>query len=99
MPVATSTGAIVFSDLVGFTEFTARAGDERALALVERQEELVRELLPPDARIVKQLGDGLLMFFTRVDEALTTTLCLVERWSIRCPTPGRCGSRSSVRWW
>jgi class 3 adenylate cyclase len=80
MPVATSSGAIVFSDIVGFTEFTARAGDDRALALVERQEELVRELLPPGARIVKQLGDGLLMFFAHVDEALTTTLCLAERY-------------------
>jgi adenylate cyclase len=60
---ATRTGALAFTDLVGFTELTALHGDDVALALVERQEELARSLLPTNARIVKQLGDGLLLFF------------------------------------
>jgi adenylate cyclase len=81
MPVATTTGAIVFTDIVGFTEFTAEFGDERALALVERQEELVRRALPDDARIVKQLGDGLLLFFPGVDGALSTCIELVEQFA------------------
>jgi adenylate cyclase len=78
MPVTGTSGAIVFSDLVGFTEFTAQNGDERALALVDRQEQLVRESLPDRARIVKQLGDGLLLFFDDADAALHTCLDLVS---------------------
>jgi adenylate cyclase len=81
MPVATQSGAIVFSDLVGFTEFTAQFGDEQALALVDRQEQLVLESLPDGARVVKQLGDGLLLFFEEVDRALDTCLDLADRYA------------------
>ncbi len=59
----TLSGAIAFCDIVGFTELTADHGDEVALALVEHHETLTRSLLPESARIVKQLGDGLLLFF------------------------------------
>jgi adenylate cyclase len=59
----TLTGAIAFTDIVGFTEFTAEHGDGHALALVERHEEITGQTLPVGARIVKQLGDGLLLFF------------------------------------
>jgi class 3 adenylate cyclase len=81
MRVTDGPGAVVFTDLVGFTEFTARFGDDRALALVERQEALVREALPAEARIVKQLGDGLLLFFADVGDALSTCLALAERYA------------------
>ena len=42
-PAATKTaadvwGAIVFTDIVGFTEFTALEGDEQALELLHTQE-------------------------------------------------------------
>jgi adenylate cyclase len=60
---ATLSGAIAFCDIVGFTELTADHGDELALALVEHHESMTRALLPDGARIVKQLGDGLLLFF------------------------------------
>ena len=59
----TLSGAIAFCDIVGFTELTADHGDEVALALVEYHEAMTRALLPDGARIVKQLGDGLLLFF------------------------------------
>lgn len=81
MPIATVAGAIVFTDIVGFTEFTAEFGDERALALIERQEELVRASLPDGARIVKQLGDGLLLFFPHVNDALGTCIDLVGKYA------------------
>ena len=42
-PVQTVSGAIVFTDIAGFTEFTAARGDEAALALLALQERLVRE--------------------------------------------------------
>lgn len=81
MNVTVLTGALAFSDLVGFTEFTARAGDERAIQLVERQEALARAALPPGARLVKQLGDGLLLYFPDACDALLTCLELADRYA------------------
>jgi adenylate cyclase len=72
-------GTVVFTDIVGFTEFTALRGDEEALALLSTQERLVREALPENARIVKELGDGLLLWFPDACEALKTVLELQER--------------------
>jgi adenylate cyclase len=72
-------GTVVFTDIVGFTEYTALRGDERALALLSTQERLVQEALPPGARIVKELGDGLLLWFPDACEALDTTFRLQER--------------------
>jgi adenylate cyclase len=79
MTPATVEGAVVFTDIVGFTEFTAVCGDEEALALLTRQERLVRAALPDGARIVKDLGDGLLLWFPDVAPALQTCLDLQER--------------------
>ena len=74
---ATSTeGTVVFTDIVGFTEFTALQGDEEALALLSTQERLVLSVLPPEARIVKELGDGLLIWFKDACAAVSTTLKL-----------------------
>jgi class 3 adenylate cyclase len=73
------TGTIVFTDIVGFTEFTALKGDADALALLERQEHLVRSVMPADARIVKELGDGLLLWFSNSVGALRGTLALLCR--------------------
>src|SRR4249919_1890126 len=83
MPVATTgakvvAGVIVFTDLVGFTEFTAVRGDDAALALLAVQERLVTAALPRGARIVKELGDGLLLYFPDSASALRTGLTLQE---------------------
>ena len=60
MPVTTTlAGTIVFTDIVGFTQLTDEHGDDLALTLLERQEQLVRRTLPDTARVVKELGDGL----------------------------------------
>ena len=76
---ATSTeGTVVFTDIVGFTEFTALRGDQEAVALLSTQERLVRIVLPPKARIVKELGDGLLIWFEDACDAVSTTLKLQE---------------------
>ena len=44
------TGAVAFTDICGFTEFTAVRGDRDALRLLGTQERLVRGCLPSDAR-------------------------------------------------
>ena len=69
-------GAIVFTDIVGFTELTEQHGDDLALELVEQQERTVRELLPPTGRIVKELGDGLLLWFDDLADGVVTSLAL-----------------------
>lgn len=79
MPVTVATGAIVFTDIVGFTQLTAERGDEIALALLEKQDDLVRRALPECGRVVKELGDGLLLWFDEAPHALDTCLELQRR--------------------
>jgi len=69
-------GAIAFTDIVGFTEYTAIRGDAEAVILLSAQDRLVHEALPEGARIVKELGDGLLIWFTSAAGALQTCLDL-----------------------
>jgi adenylate cyclase len=71
-------GAVAFSDICGFTEFTALRGDDAALRLLAVQDRLVRRRLPHGARIVKELGDGLLLWFPDAESAVTTTLDLQD---------------------
>ena len=72
----TDFGAIVFTDIVGFTELTDVHGDDVALALLERQEQIVSREIPTRARVVKELGDGLLLWFDEPRAALETCLAL-----------------------
>jgi len=69
-------GAIVFTDIVGFTALTDTHGDDVALALLERQERFVRAALPATARVVKELGDGLLLWFDDPCDAIDSSLRL-----------------------
>lgn len=74
-----SAGAIAFTDIVGFTEFTAEHGDAGAMALLDLQDRIVRDALPSGARVVKELGDGLMLWFPDAAVALTTCLELHDR--------------------
>jgi class 3 adenylate cyclase len=85
-PADGTAGAIVFIDIVGFTELTDQHGDDLALELVERQATVVRELLPAGARVVKELGDGLLVWFDDAAAAVATSVLLQERF--RCEQVG-----------
>jgi adenylate cyclase len=73
------TGTVMFTDIVGFTEFTALRGDGEALELLARQERIVQEELSGDARIVKELGDGLMLWFDDACAAINTGIRLQER--------------------
>jgi adenylate cyclase len=53
--------AIAFADLVGFVRFTEEAGEEEAFDLIERFVEAVEETLPGGARVVKNIGDGVMI--------------------------------------
>ena len=55
---------IAFADLVGFVRFTEEEGEEQALDLIERFVEAVEASLPDDARVVKNIGDGVMIVGT-----------------------------------
>ncbi|MBK9178818.1 MAG: adenylate/guanylate cyclase domain-containing protein [Acidimicrobiales bacterium] len=74
-----TTGAIVFTDIVGFTELTNVEGDDVALHLLDRQDDLVRRALPQSGRVMKELGDGLLLWFDDPTAAVETCLALQLR--------------------
>jgi len=82
---AVLSGTIMFTDIVGFTEFNALRGDQEALALLALQERIARELLDGDAseaRIVKELGDGLMLWFADPCAAIETGLSMQERFEV-----------------
>ena len=85
MPARTSPrvrveeGAIAFTDLAGFTEYTAVQGDEAAVRLLSLQERLVRNEIRDRGRIVKELGDGLMLWFGDACDAVVSALTLQER--------------------
>ena len=62
--------AIAFADLAGYTRFTEEEGDEEALSFVERFIEGVTGTLPDDARLVKTIGDEVMVVGSDV-QALT----------------------------
>ena len=53
--------AIAFADLAGYTRLTEEAGEETALDIVERFVEAVEHTLPEDARVVKTIGDEVMI--------------------------------------
>lgn len=72
--MTTATGTIVFTDIVGFTQLTDARGDDFALAMLERQEKVVRDALADCGRVVKELGDGLLLWFDDPRDAVRRCL-------------------------
>jgi adenylate cyclase len=53
--------AIAFADLAGYTKMTEEQGDEEAVTAVERFIEAVETTLPEDARIIKTIGDEVMV--------------------------------------
>ncbi len=71
--------SIVFTDLEGFTGFTARHGDEAALALLAEHHRVVGPLVRSrGGKVVKRLGDGLMLSFPSPEAAVLAALDLVE---------------------
>jgi adenylate cyclase len=52
---------IAFADLAGYTKMTEEQGDEEAVSAVERFTEAVETTLPEDARIIKTIGDEVMI--------------------------------------
>jgi adenylate cyclase len=52
---------IAFADLAGYTRLTEEQGEEEAVSAVERFVEAVEHTLPEDARIIKTIGDEVMI--------------------------------------
>jgi adenylate cyclase len=71
--------SVVFTDLEDFTEWTAREGDEAASELLHAHHRVVEPIIAGrGGRLVKRLGDGLLLTFARPEAAVLACLELVD---------------------
>lgn len=83
---AESTGAstateltVMFTDLEGFTRFTTERGDEVAAGLIAEHQRVVGPIVRSrGGRIVKRLGDGLMLTFPAPEAAVLAAVELVE---------------------
>jgi adenylate cyclase len=78
--------AIAFADLAGYTRYTEEAGEEQALSTVERFIDAVQNTLPDDARIIKTIGDEVMIVAQDV-RALTDWAVGFQRLYRERPTP------------
>lgn len=78
-----------FVDLAGFTALTEAHGDTDAAALIERFEQLTRDSLTDGGRLVKTIGDAVMLVFTTPDAALDGVARLVQACVAEpgCPLP------------
>ena len=77
---AACVGAILFTDLVGFTEYNDAVGDARAYELLDLQANLAGEVVSSftGARVVKELGDGLMIWFDSAEAGLSGAVGLLR---------------------
>ena len=70
---------LVFTDLVGFSEWALRAGDEATLHLLRQFAQVAEPpLLAAGGQVVKRMGDGLMVAFTDPAAAVRATIAAME---------------------
>ncbi len=78
-PRTTTRMAVAFTDLEGFTRFTERNGDDAASQLVADHHRTVGPIVRSrGGRVVKRIGDGLLLTFPEPEAAVLACLELVD---------------------
>jgi adenylate cyclase len=71
--------SIVFTDLEGFTRYTASRGDEAALALLAEHNRATGPVVRSrGGKVVKRIGDGLMLSFPSAESAVMAGLELIE---------------------
>lgn len=75
-----------FIDLTGFTRYTEEEGDIEALDVVENFVRTIEETLPPEATIVKTIGDEVMVVSPDAASLTGWAVALLERFSRR-PQP------------
>ena len=76
---ATREVTVAFADLVGFTRLGEDVEAEDLGAVAQRLEELTAELVEPPVKLVKTIGDAVMLVSKDPDAMLDTVLTLVER--------------------
>jgi class 3 adenylate cyclase len=70
---------LVFTDLVGFSSWSLRAGDEATLKLLRRVSQVVEPpLLEAGGHIVKRMGDGIMAVFSDPATAVRAVITAME---------------------
>lgn len=70
---------LVFTDLVGFSNWSLKAGDDATLTLLRRVAQIVEPpLLEAGGQIVKRMGDGMMAVFSDPATAVRATLAALE---------------------
>lgn len=79
-PSQTCLGSALFTDLVGFTEYTDALGDAAALEVLEHQRRVADAVIAEACagRVLKELGDGLMWWFRTAKEGLTVAVAFLE---------------------
>jgi adenylate cyclase len=85
---------VAFADLAGYTRFTEEAGEEEALTTVERFIDAVTETLPEDARVIKTIGDEVMIVGADPGALTDWSVGFQRLWDER-PTP-RIGIHTGV---
>lgn len=67
-----------FVDLAGFTALTEAHGDREAVALLDRFEAMTTDALGPRDRLVKTIGDAVMLVFPGPDEAIDAVTRLFD---------------------
>jgi adenylate cyclase len=78
--------AIAFADLAGYTRLTEEVGDEEAVSIVERFVEDVERSLPDEARIIKTIGDEVMVVGPDAGALLEWAVAFQQDRSVR-PAP------------
>lgn len=70
---------LVFTDLVGFSSWSLRSGDEATLRLLRRVAQVIEPpVLEAGGHIVKRMGDGMMAVFSDPETALRAMLVALE---------------------
>ena len=75
----TTETAVAFADLVGFTELGETVDVEELGGLAGRLSKLASEVVEPPVRVVKQIGDAVMLVSPDAEATVDTCLDLIER--------------------
>ena len=75
----TSETTVAFADLVGFTELGESVGVEELSGLAGRLARMAGSVVEPPVRVVKQIGDAVMLVSPDVPATVETCLALIER--------------------
>lgn len=78
--VETAFRAILFTDIEGSTALTQRLGDAKAMHVLRRHDDIVREALgTSEGNEVKHTGDGIMASFTSVSRAVECAIVIQKQ--------------------